>query len=68
MYSMLCWITTTADCGQYRFLTYASWNCSTLFGYWSKTLKFKKRQNTIITRLYNQFYENEIFVLQPLEP
>ena len=28
----------------------------------------KKRQNTIITRLYNQFYENKIFVLQPHEP
>ena len=47
--------------------TYASWNCSTLFGCWSETLKSKKRQNTIITRLYNRFYENEIFVLQPLE-
>ena len=68
MYSMLCWITTTADCGRYRFLTYASWNCSTLLGCWSETLKSKKRQNTIITRLYNRFYENEFLCYSRSNP
>ena len=65
---MLCWITTTADCGRYRFLTYASWNCSTLLGCWSETLKSKKRQNTIITRLYNRFYENEFLCYSRSNP